>query len=96
MEGEFTCLGGNTEKYITFSVSIKKTLQELIKRKKKSQKLCLNISLLSNRVNNIPEVINKTKCKYQHDNEQCKNFKIEYKDSDCFLQHTNFNNDLIE
>ena len=37
-EKQFTCLGKNTEKYITFSVSIEKKLQELIKMKKKLQK----------------------------------------------------------
>ena len=30
-EKQFTCLGQNTEKYITLTVTIKITLQELIK-----------------------------------------------------------------
>ena len=33
---EFTCLGANTKKYITFSVPIKNKLQELIKKEDKS------------------------------------------------------------
>ena len=36
---QFTCLGENTEQCITFTVSIKKKLQELIKMKKKLQKI---------------------------------------------------------
>ena len=32
---QFTCLGGNTKKYITFRVLIEKKLQELIKMEKK-------------------------------------------------------------
>ena len=35
-EGQLTCLGENTEKYITFSVPIEKKLEELIKEEKKS------------------------------------------------------------
>ena len=38
---QFTCLGENTEKYITFTVSIAKKLQELIKMVKKSLKIYL-------------------------------------------------------
>ena len=36
---QFTCLGKNTEEYITFTVPIKKKLQELIKIDKKLQKI---------------------------------------------------------
>ena len=32
---QFTCLGENTEKYITFTVPIEKKLQELIEMEKK-------------------------------------------------------------
>ena len=38
LEGEFSCLGENTEKYKIFSVSVTKKLQGLIKMEKKSQK----------------------------------------------------------
>ena len=37
-EKQVICLGENTEKYIPFSVSIEKKLQELIKKEMKSQK----------------------------------------------------------
>ena len=40
LKKQFTCLGENTEKYITFTVPIEK-LQELIKMEKKSQKIYL-------------------------------------------------------
>ena len=39
----FTCLGENTEKYVTFTVLIKKKLQELIKMAKKLQKIYLTL-----------------------------------------------------
>ena len=35
-EGQFTCLGENTEKYINFLVLIEKNLDKLIKEEKKS------------------------------------------------------------
>ena len=37
---QFTCLGENTEKYITFTAPIDKKLRELIKMEKKLQKIC--------------------------------------------------------
>ena len=40
-EGEFNCLGENTEKFITFSVPIEKKIQELINMEKKLQTLYL-------------------------------------------------------
>ena len=44
-------------------------------------------SSLSNLVNNLSEGIHKIKCKYGHDD-------IKY--CDCFLEYTNFKDDLIE
>ena len=41
-----TCLEENTEKYITFSVPIKKKLQELIKKEKKLQNSNADYDLL--------------------------------------------------
>ena len=38
---QFNCSGENTEKYMTFTVSINNKLQELIKMEKKLQKLYL-------------------------------------------------------
>ena len=42
---QFTFLGENTKKYITFTVPIGKKLQELTKMKKKLQKICLHITI---------------------------------------------------
>ena len=68
---QFTCLGENTEKYVTFTVLIE---GELIKMENKLQKIYLayyNLlivqdflpSLLSNLVNNLSEGIHRIKCK---------------------------------
>ena len=42
-KGQFTCSGKNTKKYITFSVSIKEKLKELVKMEKKLQKPYLTL-----------------------------------------------------
>ena len=47
-------------------------------------------------VNNLVEGIHKIKCKYRHDDKKCETYEIKYKDRDCFLEHTNFKDDLIE
>ena len=36
------------------------------------------------------------KCKYGHDDKKCETFGIKYKYCDCFLEYTNFKDDLIE
>ena len=53
-------------------------------------------SLLSNLVNNLAEGINKIKCKYEHDDKKCEACKSRYKDCYCFLEYTNFEDDLIK
>ena len=53
-------------------------------------------SSLSSFVNNLAEVIHKIKCKYEHDNKKCDTCGIKYKNCDCFLEYTNFKDDLIE
>ena len=45
------------------------------------------VSSLSNLVNNLSEVINKTKCKYRHDDKKCEA---------CGNEYTNFKNGLIQ
>ena len=74
-EGEFECLGETTEKYITFSVSIKK---EIIKIDKSSNDKITNISYkikfidsfrfmscsLSSLVDNLSEKLHSEKCTY--------------------------------
>ena len=52
-------------------------------------------SLLSNLVNNLSEEIHKIKCKHRHEDKKCETCGIKYKYCDCFLEYTNFNDDLI-
>ena len=47
----------------------------------------------SNLVNNLSERIHKIKCKYGHNDKKC---ETSYKLFDCFLEYTNFKDDLIE
>ena len=83
-EGQFTYLGGNIEKHITFS-------QELIKKENKSQKpLSYRLqfidstrfmaSSISNLVNNLAEEIHKIKYKYRHDVKRCEVCGAKHKD----------------
>ena len=51
---------------------------------------------LSNLVNNLSEGIHRIKCKFVHEYKKCKTCRIKYKDYDCFLEYTNFKDDLIE
>ena len=51
---------------------------------------------LSNFVNNLSEGIHKTKCKCRHYDNKCETCGIKYKYCDCFLEYTNFKDDLIE
>ena len=49
---------------------------------------------LSNPVNNFSEGIHRIKCKFEHDNKKCKTCRIKYKYCDCFLEYTNFKDDM--
>ena len=53
-------------------------------------------SSLSNLVNNLAKEIHKIKCKYEPDDKKCKACEIKYKDCECFLEYTNFKDNLIE
>ena len=53
-------------------------------------------SSLSNLVNNLSEGIHRIKCKFEHDDKKCETCGIKYKYCDCFLEYTNFKDDLIE
>ena len=53
-------------------------------------------SLLSNHVNNLSEGIHRIKCKYRRNNKECETSRIRYKHYGCFLECTNFKDDLIE
>ena len=50
----------------------------------------------SNLVNNLSEGIHRIKCKYGHDDKKCEPYGNECKYCDCFLEYTNFKDDLIE
>ena len=53
-------------------------------------------SSLSNLVNNLAEGIHKTKCKYKNDDKKCEKCGIKYKNFECFLEYTNFKDNLIK
>ena len=53
-------------------------------------------SSLSNLVNNLSEGIQKIKCKFGHNDKKRETCGIKYKYCDCFLEYTNFKDDLIE
>ena len=53
-------------------------------------------SSLPNLANNLSEGILKIKFKYGHDHKKCETCGIAYKTCDCFLEYTNFMDDLIE
>ena len=75
---KFTCIGENTDKYITFTVSIEKEVSRIDKNgeevtKKMSYILQFidskrfMVSSLWNLVNNLFQGIHKIECKYRHD-----------------------------
>ena len=53
-------------------------------------------SSLSNLVNNLSKGIHRIKCKFGHDNKKCKACEIKHKYCDCFLEYSNFKDDLTE
>ena len=53
-------------------------------------------SSLSNLVNNNSEGIHRIKGKYGPDDKKCETCGIIYKYCSCFLEYTNFKDDLIE
>ena len=53
-------------------------------------------SSLSNLVNNLSEGIHRTKCKLGHDHKKFETRGIKYNYCNCFLEYTNFQDDLIE
>ena len=104
---QFTCLGEDTEKYITFTVPIEQEIKRIDKNGEKITKIMSYIlqlidcarfltSSLSNFANNFFERIQWIKCKYGHDDKKCETCGIEYKCCNCFLENTNFKDDLIE
>ena len=53
-------------------------------------------SSYSNLVNNLSERIHRIKSKIGHDNKTFTTWGLEYKYCNCFLEYTNFKDDLIE
>ena len=51
---------------------------------------------LSNLVKNQSEGIYRIKYKYGHDDKKCETYGIKYKYCDCFLEYTNFKDELIK
>ena len=101
---QFTCLGENTENYITFTVPIKK---EVAKINKNGVEITKNmsyisqfiditrfmVSSLSSLVNNLSEGVHGIKCKFRHDDKKCETCGI---NCDCFLVYINLKVGLIE
>ena len=53
-------------------------------------------SVLSNHFNNLYEGIHKIKCKYGINDTKCETCGMKYKYCDCFIEYTEFKDDLIE
>ena len=51
---------------------------------------------LSNVTNNLSDAIHKIKCKYGHDYKKWETWEINYRCCNCFLEYTNFKDELIE
>ena len=82
LQKQFPCLGENTEKYITFTVSIGKEITRIDKNGEEITKYISYIwqfinsarfmaSSLSNLVNNLSEGIHRTKCKFGQNDKKC-------------------------
>ena len=85
-----TCLGENTEKYITFTVPVEK---EVTRIDKNGEKITKNIgyilqftdsarfmaSSLSNLVSNLSEETHRIKYKFGHNDKKCEKCEIKYK-----------------
>ena len=110
LKKQFTGLGENTEKYITFTVLRKKAVTRIDKNKESFTKsisyiLQFIISLsnassvsnlsLSNQVNKISRIY-RIKCKFGQNDKKCETNRLKYKYRDYFLQYTNFEDNLIE
>ena len=53
-------------------------------------------SSLSSLVNNLFEGIHRIKCRYRYVDKKCETCGIKNKYCNCFLEYTNFEDDLIE
>ena len=87
---KFTCLGKNTEIYITFTIPIE---NEVTRTDKNGEEITKNISYilqfidgarfmassLPNLVNNLTEGVYRIKRKFGHDDKKCESCRIKYK-----------------
>ena len=107
LKKQFTCLGENIEKYITFTIPIEKEAKRIdINEEEITKNICyilqfidsprLMTSSLSNLVNNLCEGIHKIKYKCNRDDKKCETYRIKCKYWDWFLEYTNLKDDLIE
>ena len=107
LKKQFTCTGGNTEKYITFTVQIEKEITRIDKIGKEIAKNISYIlqfidsarfmaSSLSNLVHKLSEGIHRIKYKYGHDDKKSEICGIKYNYCNCSLEYTNFKDTLIE
>ena len=53
-------------------------------------------STLSNLVKNLSDGIHRIKCTFGYNDRKCETCRIKYKYCNCFLEYTNFKDDLIE
>ena len=104
-EGNFDCLGENTEKYITFSVPLKKKIEnknlEITYKIKFIDSFRFMLSSLSKLVDNLSEGIHNNKCSDCKSNLDyvriTKNKKLLLKCFNCNIYYKKkFNNDLIK
>ena len=51
---------------------------------------------LSKLVNNLSQGLCRIKCKLEQNDKTCETCEIRYKHCDCFLEYTDFKDDLIE
>ena len=51
---------------------------------------------LSNLANDLSEGIHRIKCKHGHDDQKSETCGIKYKYCNCFLEYTNFKDDLMK
>ena len=95
-EKQFTCLGENTEKYITFTVPIEKQITRIDKNGEETTKdisYILQItdsarfmaSSLSKLVNNLSEGPHGIKCKLRHDDKNVKHVELNTSIATVFL-----------
>ena len=103
-EGQSTCLGVNTKKYIIISVPTEKEVTRIDKNWKEIIKTIscrLQIidipwfmaGLWSNLVNNLADGIHEIK--YGHDSKKSHTCTVRYKDYDWFLEYRNVKDNLI-